>query len=277
MWNSRFTEQRMHRRNRFSIFVLILLATLFLPTVSAQSVCEAGNGPLDPAKPAGVSTDEIIQKFAAKETIFKAARAKYSYTQAISIQELSGNEQDIAGEFNQVADVSVDSEGRRAEKPTFAPANTLRLIQITTADIEDIKDRLPFVITTEELPQFNISYVGRQHVDELNTYVFDIAPKNPKKEKQTFRGRIWVDDHDQMIVKTCGKTREDVNANSIKRSQPRDLVPTFVTYREQIDGQYWFPTYCKANEVLHFGLRGRGDVHFKETVKYTNYKPAAPQ
>ena len=81
-----------------------------------------------------------------------------------------------------------------------------------------------------------------------------------------------MDDRDLVIVKTCGKTREDVNANSTRRNQPRDLVPTFVAYREQIDGQYWFPTYCKANEVLHFGLRGRGDVHFRETVKYSNYK-----
>jgi hypothetical protein len=183
----------------------------------------------------------------------------------------------VQGEFNQVAEVSVDSEGRRVEKPTFAPASTLRALQISSADMEDIKDRLPFIVTTEELPQFNITYVGRQQVDELKTYVFDIAPKNPRKEKQTFRGKIWVDDHDLLIVKTCGKTREDVNANSIKRSQPKDLVPTFVTYREEIDGQYWFPTYCKANEILHFGVRGRGDVHFKEIVKYTNYKFAAPK
>ncbi len=263
----------MRLRNFLSILALFFFITLFSPSASAQfSVCEAGNGALDSAKPAGVTIEEIIQKFAAKEAIAKAARAKYSYTQSISVQELSGNEQDIQGEFNQVAEVSVDSEGRRVERPTFAPANTLRSLQITTGDIEDIKDRLPFVITTEELPQFNITYAGRQPVDELKTYVFDVAPKNPKKEKQMFRGKIWVDDHDLVIVKTCGKTREDVNANSIKRNQPRDLVPTFVTYREQVDGQYWFPTYCKASEVLHFGVRGRGDVHFKEIVKYTNYK-----
>ena len=268
----------MRHRNCFSAVTLIFAIVLFSPSASAQfSVCEAGNGPLDNAKPSGVSTDEIIQKFAAKEALFKAARAKYSYTQTISIQELSGNEQDIQGEFNQVAEVSVDSEGRRVEKPTFAPASTLRGLQISSADMEDIKERLPFVVTTDELPMFNITYVGRQPVDELNTYVFDITPKNPKKEKQMFRGKIWVDDHDYVIVKTCGKTREDVNPYSMKRSQPKDLVPTFVTYREEIDGQYWFPTYCKANEVLHFGLRGRGDVHFRETVKYTNYKFAAPK
>jgi hypothetical protein len=262
----------MRHRNLLSFLALIFLFTLFSPRASAQfSVCEDGNGPLDTAKPLNITTEEIIQKFAAKEASAKAARAKYSYTQTISVQELSGNEQNVAGEFNQVAQVTVDRDGRRVETPTFAPANTLRALQISPADIEDIKDRLPFVITTEELPQFNVTYVGRQQVDELHTYVFDIAPKNPKKEKQMFRGKIWVDDHDLVIVKTCGKTREDVNANSTKRNAQKDLVPTFVTYREQIDGQYWFPTYCKASEVLHFGLRGRGDIHMRETVKYTNY------
>jgi hypothetical protein len=267
----------MHHRSLFSIFTLIFFAALFSPSASAQfGVCEDGNGELDSAKPKNITTEEIIKKFAAKETIAKAARAKYSYTQSISIQELSGNEQDVSGEFNQVAEISVDSEGRRIEKPTLSPANTLHSITITDADIEDIKDRLPFAVTTEELSQFNITYVGHQQVDELKTYVFDVTPKNPKK-KQMFRGKIWVDDHDLVIVKTCGKTREDANVNSTKPSQPKDLVPTFVTYREQIDGQYWFPTYCKANEVLRFGAGGRGDVHFKEIIKYTNYNLAAPK
>jgi hypothetical protein len=263
----------MRHRILLSALALSFVAILFSPTVSAQfGVCEDGNGALDSAKPVGASVEEIIQKFAANETLAKAARAKYSYTQSISIQELSGNEQNVSGEFNQVAEVSVDSEGRRVEKPTFSPANTLRSIIISSADIEDIKDRLPFAVTTEELPQFNITYIGHQQVDELKTYVFDVALKNPKKEKLMFRGKIWVDDRDFVIVKTCGKTREDVNVNSTKRSQPKDLVPTFVTYREEIDGQYWFPTYCKANEVLRFGTSGRGDVHFKEIIKYTNYK-----
>jgi hypothetical protein len=275
MLNVRSTERQM-RRNLFSIFAFILFAILYSPTASAQfGVCEDGNGALDSAKPKNITVEEIIQKFAAKETLAKAARAKYSYTQSISIQELSGNEQDVSGEFNQVAEVSVDSDGHRVEKPTFSPANTLRSIIISSADIEDIKERLPFAVTSEELSQFNITYVGRQQVDELKTYVFDVTPKNPKKEKQMFRGKIWVDDKDLVIVKTCGKTREDVNVNSTKRSQPKDLVPTFVTYREQIDGQYWFPTYCKANEVLRFGTSGRGAVHFKEIIKYTNYKLAA--
>src|ERR1700685_2179502 len=131
----------MRYRNMLTAFSLLFAVTLFSPTASAQfSVCEDSNGALDTAKPVTIPIEEIIQKFAAKEAIAKAARAKYSYTQTISIQELTGNEQNVAGELNQVAEVSVDRDGRRVEKPTFAPANTLHALSITPADMEDIKD-----------------------------------------------------------------------------------------------------------------------------------------
>jgi hypothetical protein len=275
--NRRPMEDGMHYRKLSFAFAIILFNALFSPAIFAQSVCEGGNGDLVYTQPTNNTKEEIIKAFAAKEEIFKAARTKYSYTQVISIQEMGRDGETVNGEFNQVADVSVDSNGSRVEKPTFAPNNTLKAIQITSADIADIKDRLPFVVTTEDLPLVFVNYVGRQSVDELQTYVFDISVKNPKKEKERFHGRIWVDDHDLMIVKTCGKTREDVNAGQNTKKHPSDLVPTFVTYREQVDGKYWFPTYCKANELLHFGRFGTDDVHIRETIKYSNYKLAAPQ
>jgi outer membrane lipoprotein-sorting protein len=112
-----------------------------------------------------------------------------------------------------------------------------------------------------------VTYVGQQHVDELDTYVFDVSPKPGKNDKDRFRGRIWVDDRDLMIVKTCGKTRTD--ANSGNRA---DVTPTFVTYRQQIDGQFWFPTYARADQLLHFP---RQNVYIREVVKYSNYKSFA--
>ena len=48
-----------------------------------------------------------------------------------------------------------------------------------------------------------------------------------------------------------------------------NLFPKFTTWREQIDGQYWFPAYTKVDDELHFST---GDVHVKQVVKYTNYK-----
>jgi hypothetical protein len=98
----------------------------------------------------------------------------------------------------------------------------------------------------------------------LDTYVFDLAPKKIQKDKRYFQGRIWVDNRDFQIVKTCGK-----NVPDIRKKGSENLTPKFVTYREQIDGQYWFPTYTKADDDLNFSA---GPVHVREIVKYTNYK-----
>jgi hypothetical protein len=109
-------------------------------------------------------------------------------------------------------------------------------------------------------------YVGQQKQDELNTYVFDINPKQIVKNKRYFQGRIWVDDHDFQIVETYGKTVPDLHPG--KKGQ-ENLFPKFTTWREQIDGQYWFPTYTRAEDTLQFAM---GGVKIREIVKYTNYK-----
>lgn len=262
----------MHYRRFIRCAAFLFLATPF-SACFAQSVCDDGNGVLNPAKPSGVTPAEIIQRFAAKETAFKAAREKYSYTLDITIQTLDEEGRIVDGEFRQVSEMAFDSHGERIERITLPPQAPLQRIRITKQDFDDIHDRLPNVLTTEVLPLFSITYLGKQHVDEIDTYVFDVSPRNAKKEKDIFKGRVWVDDRDLMIVKTCGKTRRDENVGSQRRNAPESLVPTFVTYREQIDGQYWFPTYCRADEILHFG----GDhVHIREIIKYTNYKLGPP-
>jgi hypothetical protein len=69
-------------------------------------------------------------------------------------------------------------------------------------------------------------------------------------------------------VKTKGKTVPDIRPKKSKGGD-ENLFPAFTTWREQIDGRYWFPTYTKADDTLHFT---GNDVHIREIVKYTNYK-----
>ena len=137
---------------------------------------------------------------------------------------------------------------------------------MSQGDFEDIRHRLPFVLTTDDLPEYNILYVGQQQEDELHCYVFDIAPKQIEGKKRYFQGRVWVDDHDFQIVKTYGKTVPDIRK---KHGNQENLFPKFTTWRQQIDGQYWFPVYTKADDELHFKME---DVHIKEIVKYEDYK-----
>lgn len=192
----------------------------------------------------------------------------------MTIQTLNGNT--VNGTYHQVSEFALNDRGARAERSTFAPQNTLRGLTLTKEDLDDIRDRLPFVLTADHLSLFSVKYAGRQHVDELDTYVFDVAPKaDPKNARRKepaegFRGRIWVDNRDLVIVKTCGKTRSDENVNSRNRNAPANLSPTFVTYREPIDGKFWFTTYARADEILYFPA---GAVHIRELVKYLNYKP----
>jgi hypothetical protein len=134
-------------------------------------------------------------------------------------------------------------------------------------DFEDIRHKLPFVLTTEDLAEYNILYVGQQAEDELHCYVFDIAPKKIEGKKRYFQGRIWVDDHDFQIVKTYGKTVPDIISK--RRGGDEHLYPKFTTWRQQIDGLYWFPVYTKADDELHFK---EGDIHIREIVKYEDYK-----
>ena len=238
-----------------------LLSTLALAML--LPLAAADEGPLDPAQPKGITTDEIIQRFAAKEKEFKEARDQYTYRQSVKVQTLDGDTVD--GEYRQDFDVTFDNQGKKVKSVVFAPQDTLQRILMSQEDVDDIENRLPFVLTSDEIPEYQIQYVGQQQEDELHCYVFDVAPKQIEGKKRYFQGRIWVDDHDFQIVKTYGKAVPDIR----KKKNNENLFPKFTTWREQVDGRYWFPTYTRADDTLHFSTE---DVHIREIVKYENYK-----
>jgi len=225
----------------------------------------AQEGPLDKSQPKGITVDEITKRFAAKEKEFKDARDQYTYRQDVKV--IAVNDETPPPEYRQVFDVTFDDQGHKIKNVVFAPQSTLEKggLIMTEEDIDDIENRLPFVLTSDEIGEYDILYVGQQKQDELNTYVFDIAPKQIVGKKRYFQGRIWVDDHDFQIVETYGKTVPDIR----KKKGQENLFPKFTTWREQIDGQYWFPTYTRAEDTLKFSI---GDIKIREIVKYTNYK-----
>jgi outer membrane lipoprotein-sorting protein len=225
----------------------------------------ADEGPLDKSEPKGSTPEEIIKRFAAKEKEFKEARDLYTYRQDVKVQTLDGNTVD--GEYRQVFDITFDDQGHKSKNVVFAPQATLTRIGMSQEDVDDIENRLPFVLTSDEVSEYNILYVGMQQEDELHCYVFDIAPKEIVGKKRYFQGRIWVDDTDFQVVKTFGKTVPDIR----KKKGNENLFPSFTTWRQRIDGKYWFPVYTKADDTLHFS-GGLGDVHIVEVVKYQNYK-----
>ncbi len=255
---------------RYSFLVAMnlffLMCALLLPIrLWAQTDCEAGNGLLNFAQPASISVEELIRKFATAESVTKQARLNYTYKQEVLVQSLSGK--DVTGEFHELTNVSYDEKGRRKEEVTFAAQNSLRDIQLTAEDLEDVRVFMPLLVTREDLPQYSLTYAGQQHVDDLDTYVFHIEPKKEQKDRRYFQGRIWVDAQDFQIVKVCGKSGPEKIPK--KKGQRPDLHPTFVTYRQQVDGQYWFPAYTRSDDTLRLKA---GSVRVRETIKYTGYK-----
>ena len=214
----------------------------------------------DAPEPSQSQIDEIIQKFAAREAEFAKARENYTYHQTARIQELepSGT---ISGRWETVSDIVFDTAGKRTEHVVRAPVSTLDKILLTPEDLEDLKSVQPFVLTTTELPKYLIRYLGRDKLDEIPCYAFAVKPKKVDAGLRYFEGIVWVDDRDLQIVKTYGR-----GTGVFKKG---NAYPKFETYREQIDGKYWFPTYTIANATLHFP---EFDQRIKQTVRYEDYK-----
>jgi len=252
---------------------LLLLLSLSVPvSVTAQvsytsMPLDAGFGPLDPSQPA-LPIPQIITEFTARESVFNKALDNYTWTRSVRVQTIDDDGKPD-GQYYQVTDIGYDSDGHRTERVIDAPETTLTRVMMSPADFSDIEERLPFVLTTEDAPQYDITYVGKQKIDEIDTWVFDVKPKVIEKKHRYFQGRIWVDQREHQIVVTNGK-----NVPDDLRAGHEDLSIPFVTYRQMVDGKYWFPVYTHGDGSLHFAA-GHGylsqDVHMRETVKYTNY------
>src|SRR3984885_10165564 len=255
----------MRLASRSALFFFILF---FLADALAALPAAAQEGALENTSPNGTTPEEIITRFAAREKLFKDAREHYTYRQDIRVQTRDGDT--VTGEYHEVFDVLYDDKGHRIENVVFAPQSSLEQggLSLDEGDVQDFRNRLPFVLTSEEVPEYNILYVGQQLEDQLRCYVFDIAPKEIVGKKRYFQGRIWVDDQDFQIVKTYGQAVPEIK-DTKKKGKEEHLYPKFTTWRQQIDNQYWFPTYTRADDTLHFNM---GDIHIREIVKYEDYK-----
>jgi len=252
--------------------LLAAAAALLPPALCAQASytsmpLDQGFGPLDPSQPE-IPVQQIVTEFTAQEAVFRKALDNYTWTRSVRVQTIDDDGK-ADGQYYQVVDIAFDTDGHRTERVLDAPATSLTRVMMSPADFQDIEERLPFVLTTEDAPQYDITYVGKQKIDEIETWVFDVKPKEIEKKKRYFQGRIWVDQKEHQIVVTNGK-----NVPDDVRPGHEDLSIPFVTYRQLVDGKYWFPVYTHGDGVLHFSA-GHGylsqDVHMRETVKYTNY------
>jgi hypothetical protein len=202
--------------------------------------------------------EEIIRRFTAAETRNKIARNNYTFTQDIDATTF-GEGGSITGRLRRTSDVVFDDRSNRIERITFFPVSTLG-VAFMQEDYQDLAGVQPFALTAEDLPKYQVDYVGKEKIDELNTYVFSVKPKQIVKGERYLVGKIFVDDRDLQIVKVAGQAVPEVDSQKF---------PRFESYRENIDDRYWFPTYIYADDVLEFK---RGSIHLRIVVRFTNYK-----
>lgn len=241
-----------------NLCIAVLLIVVSVPYLWAQE------GPLVTDPPKGMTPEQVIQKFTAKEKEFKNARKSCTYRQSVRFQTLDGTQS--TSEYRQVADVKIDSNGNKVKSIVLSPQASMPL---SPEDEMDIESRLHWTLSTDELPQYKVTYKGQQQEDDLHTYVFYVEPKEIKEKQRYFQGTIWVDDHNFQIVKMAGKSVPDILPK--KKKQQPNLFPQFTTWRELIDGKYWFPTYSLTDDTLHFPTV---DVHLVGTVKAENVQCA---
>jgi hypothetical protein len=227
----------------------------------SKHATEAPSPNLSDPNPAEIQN--IIHSFAAKELMFKEARDNYTYRQINKVETLDADGR-VNGYWQQNWDILFDNSGKRIEKVTYAPPGTLKDLLMTEQDLDAMRSIQPFVLTTNELDEYDIKYLGHVKVDYITAYVFSIRPKVIQKHRQYFQGVIWVDDRDLQIVKTEGR-----QVPEIRDKNGENLFPRFKTWRQQIDGKFWFPTFTLAEDTLYFPS---GPVRVKEVIRYTDYK-----
>lgn len=241
-------------------FLVFGLALLFLASAAsfAQTASNIVKKDLSPAE-----IDNIIKKMTQNEEDFRYALSNYVFTRKATIQTVGLGGQ-ITGTFRRDSFLTFNEDGQRFERILFAPTSTLSEIRVTPEDIEDLGGINPFALRPSEVSLYNFNFLGKERIDELDLYVFDVAPKimpNPKKSSQRlFQGRIWVDDRDLMIVKSRGKAVPDSKDNKF---------PVVETWRENVDGKYWFPAYSSSDDELVFD--SGQVVRLKMRVSYADY------
>ena len=240
---------------------ILVLSSLSGPVVWVQAQTSGTNGgAISPAE-----VERIIKTFTTKETQFRLALNQYSFKRDAILQSLGMGGQ-VTGEYHRVSLFTFDDAGARYEKISYFPMPSFAG-QVSQEDLEDLGGIQPFALEPSNISQYDFKYVGKDKIDELNLYVFDVTPKvipDPKKSKERFfTGRIWVDDQDLQIVKTRGKGVPETKTNKF---------PVVETYREQIDGRNWFPTYSYADEELIFD--NGNTLHVRMKVRYSDFAPA---
>jgi hypothetical protein len=223
----------------------------------------------DPGAAPALPVDEIIKKLSAQEDAYFVARTQYTYRKTIRIQEFGPDGKPV-GEYRMVTQPARDEDGQPFDKIVEHPKSTLQHMQLESEDFE-VLNRMPaFPLTTTQLAKYDLKYLGRDQLDEIGCYIFEVKPRVAERKNAYFRGIVYIDDKYLEVVKTYGTWVNDLGE---LKSSPQLPFTMFETYREFIDGKYWFPTYARSDATLH--LKDQ-EIPIKMVIKWSDFKPVHP-
>ena len=239
-------------------FIPAVFACLSVVSVFGQTVSNITKVDLPPGE-----IDRIIKKVTKNEELFRQALNVYAFNRYATMHTIGMGGQ-ITGTYKRDSYLSFNEAGDRFEKILFSPVSTMTEITVTAADIEKLGGIDPFAIEPKVVGQYNFTYLGKEKIDDLDLYVFDVVPKViPDWKKgiaKYFQGRIWVEDEGLMIVKSRGKAVPE----------GKERFPIIETTRAPIDNKYYFPIDSRADDELVFDS-GQA-VKIRMRVRYTDYR-----
>ena len=222
----------------------------------------------EPPAPPSLPVEEIVRRFSQKEEEYLSARPRYGFRKSVRVQEFAPDGS-LAGEFLRVTEYTKNPDGSISVKAVEKPQSTLQGIYLAPEDLDSI-DRIPaFPLTASQLSKYELKYLGREQLDEIDCYIFQAKPKTVERSKAFFDGVVWVDAQYLEVVKTYGKWVTDQGDTRGIAQLPFSL---FETYRENVNGKYWFPNYLRSDDTLH--LKDM-DVPVRLVVKWSEFKPAS--
>jgi hypothetical protein len=222
--------------------------------------------PIQPSPDAPpVPAADIIQRCAANEDVMKKAYQTYTLEQDVRIQEV-GDAFDPGGEYELAGQLFTKPDGERVERMLKRPVSTLKRTEIGIEDVQFLTSLPSFVLTTDQLPYYILSYEGAEQLDQLHTYIFRVKPKRLVRGRLLFDGVVWVDDQDFAIVKSYGQFLSDSPA-----AATRLPFKLFETFRENFARKYWFPTYVRSDDFMP--IEKSEPVHLRLVIKSTNVHP----
>jgi len=232
-----------------------------------HDVKRLGNTP-EAVEPPSLPPDEIIRKFVAKEDQFASVRPTFVAKKTIRIDEYDRTGAMI-GQFLQVSEVTRMPDGRVVNKVLEHPQSTLHVFALEPEDVKEL-ERIPqFPINSSQLAKYDLKYIGTEKVDEIDTYIFKVTPKIVDRKSAYLDGIIWVDQQYLEVVKTYGRWVNELGDVKFAKMP----FTTFETYRENVDGKYWFPNYERSDETVHVK---EGDFPVRLVIKWTDFKPLPP-